>query len=501
MVIAASSRESALPVGTEHRLADFTELLATAIAKVQSREELRALAEEQAALRRVATLVAEATPREAVFTSVAEEIGRLLSADRAYVGRYEADDTMTHLASWSATGESLPVGIRAPGGPGTVSGLVRETGRPARVDRYAGDMYAVAREHGIGSAVAAPITVDGRPWGVIGVASTGGEPPPPDTEARLAGFTELVATAIANAQAREEVRTIAAEQAALRRVATLVASATPPAELFAAVTEEVGRLLSADVTGLVRYDADDMATLVAAHSPSGTTLPAGEPGQLRGRTLSALVRETGRPVRLDDYAEQADTQAGLPVGIRSAVGVPITVEGRVWGAISVGSLGDEPPPADTETRLSGFTELVATAIANAQTRGELEASRAESERAAEEQAALRRVATLVARVTPPTELFAAVAEEVGRLLQTDRAFVSRYEIDDAVTIVASWTASGETLPVDVRFPIQEYSLSNIVRKTRRAVRIDTIPAAVPARSATAPPLQLRFPSRAGCGGS
>ena len=477
VVVAGATYGNSIPPDTEQRLAGFTELVATAIANTQAREELRAVADEQAALKRVATLVALGAPGDQIFDAVTDEVHLLLQADETGLSRYDPDGLWTVLAVRGAMTDAIPVGFRLDPGasmPG-VAELLR--GRSVRVDAapVATAVDDLIRAEHLQAWVASPIVLMGQTWGQIAVFSRHG-PLPAGAEERLANFTDLVATAIANAQAREDVRAIADEQAALRRVATLVAGATPPTELFQAVTEEVGRLLSADVTGLVRYDADDMATLVAAHSLSGTTLPAGEPGRLRGRTVTALVRETGCPVRLDDYAGEADTQGSLPTfGVRSAVGAPITVEGRLWGAISVGSLGDEPPPPDTEARLAGFTELVATAIANAQTRGELEASRAESQRAAAEQAALRRVATLVASATPPTELFAAVAEEVGRLLQADRAFVSRYEMDDAVTIVASWTASGETLPVDVRFPIQEYSLSNFVRKTGQAVRIDSYP--------------------------
>src|SRR5205807_9797436 len=96
----------------------------------------------------------------------------------------------------------------------------------------------------------------GRLWGRIGVGSRTEEPLPADTEAWLAGFTELVATAIANAQARVELRGVAEEQAALRRVAVLVARAAPPDEVFAAVAAEAGRLLGAEFTVLSRYDTD-----------------------------------------------------------------------------------------------------------------------------------------------------------------------------------------------------------------------------------------------------
>ena len=444
----ASLREDALPASTEERLEAFADLAATAIANAQAREELRTLADEQAALRRVATLVAEAAPREAVFTAVAEEVGRLLSADRAYVGRYEADDTMTHLASWSATGESLPVGNRAPGGAGTVSGLVRETGRPARVDRYARDMAAAALEHGIASAVAAPITVEGRPWGVLGVASTGEEPPPAETETRLARFTELVATAVANAQnraeleaSRAETQRAADEQAALRRVATLVAEGASPPVVFAAVAEEVGRLLSLDRAFVSRFEGDT-AMSVAGWSATGETVPVGRRTPAGADSVAGLVRETGRPARIDGYEGEMAVWA-REFGIRSTVGAPITVGGHLWGFVLVASTSEDPPPPGTEERLAEFTELVGTAIANAQAREELRAI-------ADEQAAQRRVATLIARGETPEAVFDAVTEEVHRLLHADETGLSRYDSDGLWTVLAVRGATTDLIPVGFR---------------------------------------------------
>jgi signal transduction histidine kinase len=157
----------------------------------------------------VATQVAAAAPPNAVFAGVAEEVGRLLSVDRAYVARYDADDAVTLVAAWSATGEALPLGTTTQIGgsmsAGTVSARVRETGRPARVDRYEGGAGSAAFQLGVRTAVGAPITVKSRPWGLIVVASTTDEPPPPETEARLGDFTELVAIAIANADAQAEL--------------------------------------------------------------------------------------------------------------------------------------------------------------------------------------------------------------------------------------------------------------------------------------------------------
>jgi signal transduction histidine kinase len=174
---------------------------------------------------------------------------------------------------------------------------------------------------------------------------------------------------------RDELAALAAEQGALRRVATLVAEGAPPPAVFAAVAEEVGRLLSADLAGVVRYDTGDAVTVVAVEGETADRLSVGTQIPVDERNASTLVRETGRPARIDDFEGDPGT-ALAPLGIRSAVGAPITVEGRLWGAISVASTHNVPPPPGTEERLAAFTELVATAIANAEAHAELTASRA-----------------------------------------------------------------------------------------------------------------------------
>jgi signal transduction histidine kinase len=212
------------------------------------------------------------------------------------------------------------------------------------------------------------------------VVSTHEDALPAGAEHRLAGFTELVATAIANAQARVELRGYADEQAALRRVATLVARAAPPEEMFATVTAEVGRALSADLTVMKRYDPDGVVTVVGTWTSTGAAVPIAVGTRLEhgGRNVHTLVFETGRPARIDDYGDVSDSGADAAHGrgIRSSVGVPISMEGRLWGVMTLAATGEAPLPADTEERLAGFTELVATAIANAQARTALTASRA-----------------------------------------------------------------------------------------------------------------------------
>ena len=380
VMIAASTRENALHPGTEDRLAEFTKLIATTIANTQARQEVSALAEEQAALRRVATLVARGEPPSEVFGAVAQEVGRLLPADLTLIGRYE-DGMVTGISGWNATGEPVVVRSRTNLGGRNVTQMVYETERPARLDNYAdasGEAAADAIGRGITSTVGAPISVDGRLWGTMIAASVHGQPLPSGAEGRLANFTELVATAIANADAREELRRVADEQAALRRVATLVAEGAPSAEVFDAVTEEVGRLLPADATALARYDPDGYVTRVGVWSREPGPLPTGGPAPLGGGNVSSLVFETGRPARIDDFDDEVDPArlGWREAGLRSAVGAPISVEGRLWGLVVVMSRSCDRLPPDTEARLAGFTELVATAIANAEAHAELTASRA-----------------------------------------------------------------------------------------------------------------------------
>ncbi len=173
---------------------------------------------------------------------------------------------------------------------------------------------------------------------------------------------------------------IADEQAGLRRVATLVARGALPEEVFAAVTAEVGQVLGVDFTAMSRYDQDGARTVVAAWSRSGSApvVPLGTREILAGPNVPTLVFESGRPARVDRYGEDAGpaAAAAIAAGVRSAVGVPIRVEGRLWGLMNVYSREETPLPAETEARLARFTELVATAIANAESQAALTASRA-----------------------------------------------------------------------------------------------------------------------------
>jgi signal transduction histidine kinase len=342
-----------------------------------------ALVEEQAALRRVATLVARGVTPEEVFAAVVAEVARLMSVEFAHLGCYQADRTVIFLASWGRTTHNVPVGRSLSLGGRNISTMVFETGRPARIDRYADASESIgvaAREDGVGSGVGTPILVEGRLWGVMSAYAGVSGTLPADTEARLASFTELVATAIANAESRAALARGAEEHAALRRVATLVARGTPPTELFAAVAEEVGRLLGSHLAGMGRYESDDRLTMLASWAPDGDHPLIPGPWPLDGGDLASAVWRTGRPVRIQDYRGVPGPIAAFvrdELRIRASAGSPIVVEGRLWGVLFVHARqSEEPLPAETEARLTGFTELVATAIANTESRAELVASRA-----------------------------------------------------------------------------------------------------------------------------
>jgi signal transduction histidine kinase len=176
----------------------------------RSQLELSRLAEEQAALRRVATMVAGQATAEEIFATVAEEVAQFLGAARGVVCRYEPDATMTITAFWTSGARALPVGTRVELNGDSVAVLVQQSGRPGRIDSYAGlsgPVVELASSLGTapGSTVGAPILVEGRVWGVILTGSTGPQVFAEDTESRLMGFAELVGTAISNAVTRAEL--------------------------------------------------------------------------------------------------------------------------------------------------------------------------------------------------------------------------------------------------------------------------------------------------------
>ena len=185
------------------------------------------------------------------------------------------------------------------------------------------------------------------------------------------------ARALATAEAAQHE--LADEQAALRRVATLVAGDAAPSRVFEQVTEEVGRLLGLPGANVMQYDGVRTATVVGSWSEDGQPrFPVGAKLDIDGDTVLARVVRSGEAARVDRYDEATGELAAtlVSVGYRGAVAAPVTVGGRMWGVLAAASTSDEPLPEGIEQRLCDFAELVAQALANADAYEKLAASRA-----------------------------------------------------------------------------------------------------------------------------
>jgi PAS domain S-box-containing protein len=288
----------------------------------------------------------------------------------------------------------------------------------------------------------------------------------PSGRGAVVAFTDIEEQRRGEEALRERETQLAEQQAALRRVATVVAQRASPTEVFAAVAREVGHVLELPLVEMCRYGADETATVIAATGEHpfqiGTSWP------LDGPSLTALVWRTGEPARIDDFARVEGTigDAARTAGVHSGVGAPVVVDGRLWGVICAGGDGRVPLPQGAETRLAAFTELVATAVANSQMRGDLE-------RLAEEQSALRRVATLVAQGAEPRAVYDAVCEETGRLLDATTVNLCHFDPDGINVTIAGWSLRDVHVPTGTRLPLDGDSINVLVRDTRAPARFDS----------------------------
>jgi signal transduction histidine kinase len=181
---------------------------------------------------------------------------------------------------------------------------------------------------------------------------------------------------------------VEAEQAALRRIATLLATSVPPNEVFDAVVGEVRLLMRVDGAVLGRFEADKTVTVLALSAEAGAQVaqPVDMKLSTEGHNVGGLVLRTGRPARMDDYSKATggdQVRRFREAGVLAAVGAPIELRDRVWGLLSVYSMQARLAP-DTEARLADFAALVGSAIANVQAWSELEASRVRIITAADE---------------------------------------------------------------------------------------------------------------------
>ncbi len=200
-----------------------------------------------------------------------------------------------------------------------------------------------------------------------------------DLTARERANAELRAVHDELAQRLYELELLAAEQSGLRRVALLVAGEAKPEAVFDAVAAEVARIFSAETAAIARYDDGDMATFVGRWNGGPTdAFPADLRLDLREDSAVARVARTRQAVWIERYDE---VEGGVSArmrshGLRRAAATPVTLGGRLWGAVVVAAADqDALPPGDTERRLEAFAQIVALGLANADAREQLLASR------------------------------------------------------------------------------------------------------------------------------
>ena len=289
--------------------------------------EWHAANDEVDALGRVATLVAQGVPSVEIFSAVGDEVGRLFGSDISAIVRFERDGT---AAVMGVHGGPHAPGARVELEPGYVVASVRRAMRAARFDTddpEAAGMPEVVRTLGIRSGLASPIVVDGKLWGAITLASLG-RSLPPGTERQLAGFTELVATALANAQARDALSRLADEQAGLRRVATLVAQGASPDDLFSAVAEEVAAVIDIPVVGVHRYEADGTFTMLGIAGETSFTPGSRWPVELQVTTGARLPE----PIEVAAYYVASEALANTAKHAQASR-IDISLERRATGLL------------------------------------------------------------------------------------------------------------------------------------------------------------------------
>jgi signal transduction histidine kinase len=207
-----------------------------------------------------------------------------------------------------------------------------------------------------------------------------------DVTARREAEEKVRQTELTLRASRDQLRLLADEHAAIRRVATLVAHAVAPSELFSAVAREVRALLESDAALLLGCEDDDTLRIVAADAREDIAIAPGVRYPIAHDRLAARIRKR----RLMTAEPQSAVSRGQPgahlrdQGLQAAAAAPVIVDGALWGVVEVAWSRSHTVPASTAERLTHFAELVATAVANAHSRAELTASRARVVAAADE---------------------------------------------------------------------------------------------------------------------
>jgi signal transduction histidine kinase len=475
-----------LPSATEHRLALLAGTGAAAIAGAQARSDLLALADKQAALRRVAELAAHDAPVGEVLHVVAKEASVFTGVEFAMVLRYEDTDGGNQIVALDGAPDNFVVGMRAPGtGDGAVHRVWR-TGRAARVENLgqaAGLWPGMAHARGFTSSAGVPIVIRGTLWGALIVVG-GLKDFPATIEAELTHFAELAATAVSSTQARQQLTALADEQAALRRVAELAAHEAPAGQVLRAVAVETSALAGVDFTALLRYEPDGSTLIVALDgAPAGVAVGMRAPGT--GDGAAQRVWTTGRPASIDNLGEMSGRwpQLAHRHGFNASVGVPIVMHGGLWGAlVAVGRR--EAFSRSIEEHVSNFAELAGAAVSAADAREELKLL-------ANEQAAVRRVAELVARGATLDEIFDAVTAETSSLLENLPISLLRYDEGEGTVVVAG---NHNLTPTGRRYRgASDNDPLGDVRRTGRSVRVDNVSRVVATDPSSSPDIGIALP--------
>jgi signal transduction histidine kinase/CheY-like chemotaxis protein len=449
------------------RLTDAAQLTAEAITYAQAEAELHVLTASQSAMRRIGAIVAQGAEPQSVFVAVGAEAAQILGVKAVSVIRYHPETaTLTKLYGTHGRRSAVPDGTTWPLAECPEGVIAVETGGPSRVDDWTvipGPRAAAHLALGYGQAVAAPIMVDGTIWGLLGAYGEADETLPLNCEQHLADIATLMVTAISNAQARG----LAESQGALRRVATVVAQGAEPQAVFTSIAVEAAHMLKVGAVSLIRYDAEtQMLTKIYGTHGQRSPVQDGATWPLAECPEGIIAIETCGPARVDDWTVIPGPTAAAhrDQGFGTAVAAPIMVDGAIWGLLAAYGEAAEVLPSDSEQNLADFTQLIATAIANAQVRDEL---RALAERQGE---ALRRVATLVAQQASSNTIFNAVADEASRALDVDRVEVGRCHDDGSVTLLGSTARPGR--PSGSDFSASGHEAVKLVMASGRTARMD-----------------------------
>jgi PAS domain S-box-containing protein len=209
----------------------------------------------------------------------------------------------------------------------------------------------------------------------------------PGGRGAVVAFTDIEDRLCAERMLREQEAALEAQQAALRRVAMLVAGGAASPEVFAAIAREVAQVLDVALVVIWRNETDRVSAVAGAWADRPHPFQAGTTWPVEERTAAALLPDIGRPARIEGFGEIGGVipDAIAATGIRSGAGAAIVVDGEVWGVMGAGVAESEPLRDDIGDRLGEFTELVATAISNTEARTALAASRARIVAAADEE--------------------------------------------------------------------------------------------------------------------